>query len=247
MANEVTLLSGYAALGSAQATNGGITELAVANGYARQAVTLSYDPAGNAILVSGATFSCITTAWSAAIVAAIFDAATGGNLVLSYPIASVAVAAGASLTIPAGTIALTRALAASAPAQTALGTLGSAAVTTGPVALALSTANAWSAAPPLSVLPYAATVTPDASVGGPRWKITLTGALTLNVPANAVPGRYVFELVQDGTGSRLLTLGTGYKTAGGAPTLTTTASATDVLIVEYDGTTFLGVLNKAYA
>ncbi len=62
-------------------------------------------------------------------------------------------------------------------------------------------------------------------------KVTLAGNRTLDNPTNVNEGAMGFiEVIQDGTGSRTLTLGANYKTAGGAGlTLTTTAAAKDVL------------------
>lgn len=62
--------------------------------------------------------------------------------------------------------------------------------------------------------------------------ITLTSNLTLNNPTNIATsvgksGR--IRLVQDGTGSRTLTLGSQWKVSGGAPTLSTAAGAIDHL------------------
>ena len=61
--------------------------------------------------------------------------------------------------------------------------------------------------------------------------MTLGGNRTLDNPSNIVAGQSgsIF-LVQDGTGSRTLTLGSYYDFADGtAPTLTTTANAVDRL------------------
>ena len=61
--------------------------------------------------------------------------------------------------------------------------------------------------------------------------LTLTGAVTLANPTTEKVGQSGFIVfIQDGTGSRAITLGTDYETAGGAGlTLTATASATDVV------------------
>lgn len=66
---------------------------------------------------------------------------------------------------------------------------------------------------------------------------TLTGnvsSLTIsNWPASGTGGFMTLELIQDGTGSRTLTLGSAYKTAGAAGvTLTTTASKRDKLYLQ---------------
>ena len=61
--------------------------------------------------------------------------------------------------------------------------------------------------------------------------LTLTGAVTLANPTTEKVGQSGFIVfIQDGTGSRAVTLGTDYETAGGSGlTLTATASATDVV------------------
>lgn len=61
--------------------------------------------------------------------------------------------------------------------------------------------------------------------------VTLGGNRTLDNPTNVTVGqRGRIRVVQDGTGSRTLSFGSNYEFAGGtAPTLTTTASAEDVL------------------
>jgi hypothetical protein len=252
MATLTTLLSGYAGLLSAISANGTPTELASSNGYARQPVTVYYDSTTGGMLVGGVEFGPGTGAWTAAVAAGIFDASTGGNLVMSWPIASFAGASGTSCNIPGFGLKATggKALGTITPAGTVLGAMnpGGVLVTSGPAALNLSSTNAWSAAPPLSALVYGATLTPNAATSGPRWFVTLTGNLTLNVPTNPVAGQeYIWEFIQDATGSRLLTLGTGFKTAGGAPALSTAAGAVDIYRAIYDGTTFYGVLSKAYA
>ena len=61
--------------------------------------------------------------------------------------------------------------------------------------------------------------------------LTLTGNVTLANPSTEAVGQSGFiAFIQDGTGSRTITLGTDYETAAGAGlTLTTTASATDLV------------------
>lgn len=71
--------------------------------------------------------------------------------------------------------------------------------------------------------------------------VTLGGSRTLNLTGLANGGSYVFKIVQDATGSRGLTLGTGcaWKVSGGgagAITPSTAANSIDVLAFTYDGT-----------
>ena len=255
-----TLIAAYAALGSAVATNGVITELS-GNGYARQAVTLQYDPVAGVIYFNGVAFGPATGTDSSAVAVAFFDASSGGNQLLSFPIPTEAWTSGLTLTVPTGTIQLTGSAIAlfnsvgTVPPNTVLGTvtdqlgagLTGVTATSGPVILKVSTSYVLSASSVVNTITYAATITPNAALAD-TFKVTLTGNLTMNAPINPVPGHtYRFELIQDGTGSRLLTLGTGFKTAGGAPTLSTAANAIDWYTAYYDGTTFWGVLNKAFA
>jgi len=74
-------------------------------------------------------------------------------------------------------------------------------------------------------------------------KVTLAGNRTLNAPTNQQAGAfYSLAIIQDGTGSRTLTFNSAYKfTATTAPTLTTTASAKDIIIFKSDGTNLLEV------
>ena len=74
-------------------------------------------------------------------------------------------------------------------------------------------------------------------------KVTLAGNRTLNAPTNQQAGAfYSLAIIQDGTGSRTLTFNSAYKFTGAtAPTLTTTASAKDVIIFKSDGTNLLEV------
>ena len=74
-------------------------------------------------------------------------------------------------------------------------------------------------------------------------KVTLGGNRTLNAPSNQQAGAfYSLAIIQDGTGSRTLTFNSAYKFTGAtAPTLTTTASAKDIIIFKSDGTNLLEV------
>ena len=61
--------------------------------------------------------------------------------------------------------------------------------------------------------------------------LTLTGNVTLDNPTTEKVGQSGFIVcIQDGTGSRTLTLGTDYESVGGSGiTLSTAASATDII------------------
>ena len=81
--------------------------------------------------------------------------------------------------------------------------------------------------------------------------LTLTGNITLVNPTTEAVGQTgVIVFIQDGTGSRTVSLGTDYETAGAAGiTLSTTASTTDVVpyIVAASGRILLGTPQLAFA
>ena len=88
----------------------------------------------------------------------------------------------------------------------------------------------------------AATVAVDLSLGN-NFTLTLAGNRTLGAPTNVTAGQSgVIVVTQDGTGSRTLAYNSVYKFAGGtAPTLTTTASAVDVLAYYVESSTRITV------
>ena len=81
--------------------------------------------------------------------------------------------------------------------------------------------------------------------------LTLTDNVTLANPTTETVGQSGFiTFIQDGTGSRTVSLGTDYETAGGAGlTLTSTASATDIVpyVVVASGRILLGTPQLAFA
>ena len=81
--------------------------------------------------------------------------------------------------------------------------------------------------------------------------LTLTGAVTLANPTTETVGQSGFiTFIQDGTGGRVVSLGTDYETAGGAGlTLSSTASATDIVpyVVVASGRILLGTPQLAFA
>ena len=81
--------------------------------------------------------------------------------------------------------------------------------------------------------------------------LTLTGNVTLANPSTEAVGQSgIIVFIQDGTGSRTLSLGTDYETAGGSGiTLSTAASAVDVVpyFVKASGSIQLGAPQKAFA
>lgn len=118
------------------------------------------------------------------------------------------------------------------------GTSGQALTTNGSGALSFSTVavlaatQTFTAAQRGSVvaLTDGATITPDFSAGN-NFSVTLGGNRTLANPTNLTAGQAgTIVVTQDGTGSRTLAYGSNWKFPGGtAPTLTTTASAVDVI------------------
>ena len=80
--------------------------------------------------------------------------------------------------------------------------------------------------------------------------LTFTGNVTLTNPTTEVIGQSGFIIcIQDGTGSRTVSLGTDYETAASAGlTLTATASATDLVpyLVVASGRILLGTPQLAF-
>jgi len=77
----------------------------------------------------------------------------------------------------------------------------------------------------------------------PVAKVTLGGDRTLAAPTNGSTGQFVSLLIiQDSTGTRLVTFNAAYEFTGDtAPTLTTTASKGDLFVFYYNGTKYLEV------
>lgn len=90
----------------------------------------------------------------------------------------------------------------------------------------------------ITALTDGATITPDFSLAN-NFSVTLGGNRTLANPTNLTAGQSgVIVITQDGTGSRTLAYGSYFKFPGGtAPTLTTTASAVDVLVYYVESST----------
>lgn len=84
----------------------------------------------------------------------------------------------------------------------------------------------------------ATTIAVDASTGN-YFRVTLGGNRTLGLPSNPLDGqRVVFEVIQDGTGTRTLAYNAVYafSTDIPSPTLTTTPSKRDFLGFIYNAT-----------
>jgi len=110
---------------------------------------------------------------------------------------------------------------------------------TGTVPL-LSLAQTFSAAQrgSISTLTDGATITPDFALAN-NFSVTLGGNRTLANPSNLTAGQSgCIFITQDGSGSRTLAFGSYWDFSGGAaPTLTTTASAVDLLVYTVRTTT----------
>ena len=115
-------------------------------------------------------------------------------------------------------------------------------VATGAIAnnAVLNTAQTFTAAQrgTIVALTDGATITPDFAAGN-NYSVTLAGNRTLANPTNLTPGQSgVIIVSQDSTGSRTLAFGSNWKFTGGTvPTLTTTASAVDVIAFFVDSST----------
>jgi hypothetical protein len=104
------------------------------------------------------------------------------------------------------------------------------------------------------ILPVALTVvsntaSTDASLSS-LFTLTLTGNTTLATPTNGFSGqRILYRLKQDGTGNKLLTLSSGFRSGPITVTLSTAANTTDYLGViynEFDNKWDVLALNKGY-
>lgn len=92
----------------------------------------------------------------------------------------------------------------------------------------------------------AGTYTPNA-YNGPVHTITATGNFTLAAPTGMAAGASITLIIrQDATGSRTMTANSAYKFLANVKTLSTAASAIDMLSTFYDGTSYLSVLSKGY-
>lgn len=81
-----------------------------------------------------------------------------------------------------------------------------------------------------------ATIATDASTGS-HFRVTLGGNRTLGNPTGAIDGQFIsWELIQDGTGTRTISLDTKFAVGTDITgvTLTTTASKRDFLRVVYN-------------
>lgn len=93
----------------------------------------------------------------------------------------------------------------------------------------------------------AATVNWNCDSGG-IGTVTLAGNRTIAAPTNLKKGTYILHVKQDATGSRTVTWNAVFKWPGGtAPTLSTAASAHDIITFVCDGTNLYGVASLAFS
>ena len=176
-----------------------------------------------------------------------------GVLTLTHAASTLNILGGESVTTSAGMLALAVyegsslwrvTILSPAPAATAAN-LRTGTNTTKPA----TAAGLFAAAAPVAVA-YSATVTLDLSTGLNFEIGALTGNLTLaNPSAGMDPGRSgAIGLLQDGTGSRTITLGSQWDHVGGAPVLSTAAGTQDCLYYYVVTSTVIRCsLGKAYA
>jgi hypothetical protein len=97
----------------------------------------------------------------------------------------------------------------------------------------------------VATITYASTITPNIALGSIQ-QVTLTGNVTLNAFGGTPQAgqSVVLKLIQDATGSRILT--STMKWAGGNKTLSTAANAVDIASIFFDGTTYWASLTLGY-
>jgi hypothetical protein len=96
-----------------------------------------------------------------------------------------------------------------------------------------------------STLTDGSTITADLNLSN-KFAVTLGGNRTLTAN-NIADGTYIFRLIQDTIGSRLLSYDNMFKFPGGiVPVLTTDPNAVDILSCESDGTVLNCVLSKDF-
>ena len=131
------------------------------------------------------------------------------------------------------------------PAALTVGSSGQALVSDGTdiswgsAGISVGTANEWTAQQNFNNTALSFDATQDwALTANQVSTLTLTGNTTFDAPTQMVDGAfYSLIMIQDGTGGRTASWNAVFKWAGGtAPTLTTTASAKDILVWRSDGT-----------
>lgn len=90
------------------------------------------------------------------------------------------------------------------------------------------------------------TITPDVANGNIQ-SITLTGNITLNAFGNPETGQSMTLIIKQPSSGGPYTLTSSMKFAGADKTLSTSASAIDIVSVFYDGSTYYASLAKGFA
>lgn len=78
-------------------------------------------------------------------------------------------------------------------------------------------------------------------------KLTLSANCTITLSGGASGGTYLLKLVQDGTGGRTASWSTVKWPSGTAPTISSAASAVDLISLYYDGSNWYGAAAQAMA
>ncbi len=114
-----------------------------------------------------------------------------------------------------------------------------------------NSANTWTAAQQGRTQTASVTGSTTLDFTYQNFILTATGNVTLANPSTEAAGQSgIIVFIQDGTGSRTLSLGTDYETAGGAGlTISTAASAVDIIpyFVKASGSIQLGAPQLAFA
>ena len=140
----------YLALGTSFSAAGIFTEQ-TGSGYARAVTPALYDPTANVIAFPTGTTFAATGTWTASTYLALFDAPSGGNMLMVWPFAGTALTSGTTQTIAAAAnnIALNSAVLAAGKATSALTAVGTVTATggtvTGGVPLTITSAGVLSA------------------------------------------------------------------------------------------------------
>jgi hypothetical protein len=247
----------YLAIGSAFSA-GVLTELS-GNGYARASASATFDNVGTVMTIQGAEFGPATGTWTAGTTLALFDASSGGNLLFAIPLATPALTSGQSYSVPSfvmdfNTFPLTVGSGFATQATVGFilgGAFANAVIYTGVVKVVLSSTGTLIASTGILTLTDGATIAYNVALASYATVTLGATGRTLTMSGGVQGQVVVLEVVQDATGSRTVTTWTNVTWAAGtAPTLTTTASATDVLRFTYNATAgkFRGeTVGKAFA
>lgn len=259
-AEHTVTLTGPALVGRSTAGSGAAGEITIGTGLSLSGGVLSVSGSLSGSTLTGATLSGATMTGVTTFPATSSVSGTG-----------IATFAGFTTTGATSTGTLTASGAATLASGTFSGTLGVTGLTTlGAVSIGgavsgaavattanfwantsnkiLTTDQVWAAAAPVAIA-FTTTITPDFSTGI-NFSVTATNNFTLANPTNVKVGQSGYiAITQDGTGSRVMTLGSNWKfPTGESKVLSTAAGAVDVLYYTVHASNyFLCSLAKAYA